>query len=92
MNESTNMRSQPTQRPVSKLGPTERVRPGQLVKATCDPAFDEFVLAIHPVNNGQPKLAPAWTAYYQESPAKAKHELLSLGAQIATNSIGLILG
>jgi len=63
-----------------------------LVKATYDPGFDEFVLAIHPTNDGQPVLAPAWTAYYRESPARAKRELLSLGAQIATNSIGLILG
>jgi len=62
-----------------------------LVKAAYDPGFDEFVLAIHPVNDGRPKLAPAWTAYYQESPKRARRELLSLGAQIAINSIGLVL-
>jgi len=61
------------------------------VKAAYDPDFDEFVLAIHPVNNGQPKLAPAWTVYYQESPKRAKRELLRLGAQIAINTIGLVL-
>ena len=81
------MRSQP----ISKLGPTERVQRGQLVKATFDPVFNEFILGIHPANNGQPKPAPSWTAYYRESPKKAKCALLKLGAQIAINSIALIL-
>ena len=79
-------------RPVSKIGPTEYVRRGQLIKTVYDPGFDQFVLAIHPINNGQPLLAPAWTAYYQESPNKAKAALLRLGAQVVTSSIPLILG
>lgn len=82
------MRSQP----ISKLGPTERVRRGQLIKTVYDPSWDEFVLAIHPANNGQPILAPAWTEYYKENPARAKRALLRLGAQVVTSSLGLVLG
>jgi len=82
------MRSQP----ISKLGPTERVRQGQLVKTVYDPGWGEFVLAIHPANNGQPHLAPSWTEYYKESPARAKKALLKLGAQVVTSSMSLILG
>jgi len=82
------MRSQP----VSKLGPTERVRRGQLVKTVYDPGWDEFVLAIHPANNSQPHLAPSWTEYYKESPTRAKKALLRLGAQVVTSSLALVLG
>ena len=79
-------------RPVSRIGPAERVCRGQLVKTVYDPSWDEFILAIHPVNDGQPTLAPAWTEYYKENPVRAKRALLSLGAQVVTSSLGLILG
>jgi hypothetical protein len=77
---------------MSCIGPVERVRRGQLVKPIYDPVFDEFILAIHPQNGASPKPAPCWTECYRESPASTKSALISLGAQVSVNSLGLLLG
>ena len=81
-----------TNRPISKIGQTEYIARGQTVKTVFDPTWDQFILAIHPTNGGQPVPAPAWTEYYQECPARAKSALLKLGAQVVISSMFLILG
>lgn len=77
---------------ISSIGKTERVRRGQLVRPVYDPTFDEFILAIFPRNGSQPRPAPCWTECYREAPRETKSALISLGAQVSTNSLGLLLG
>lgn len=77
---------------ISSIGETEHIRRGQSVKAIYDCQFDEFILAIFPRNGASPRPAPCWTECYRESPRETKGVLISLGAQVSVNSLGLLLG
>ena len=76
---------------ISRIGPVERIRRGQLIKPIYDCQFDEFILAIHPQNGGSPRPAPCWTECYREAPGETKAQLLSLGAQVSVSSLGLVM-
>lgn len=77
---------------IGSIDPVERIRRGQLVRPVYDSQFDEFILAIFPRNGAKPTPAPCWTECYREAPRITKSALIALGAQVSTNSLGLLLG
>jgi hypothetical protein len=77
---------------VSAVGPVEPIRRGDVIRASYDPEWDEFVLTAA-TRNGTGRLLPlpSWTELYRESPDFATDELFRRGAQLSVKGLDLEL-
>jgi hypothetical protein len=77
---------------VSVLGPVENIRRGYVIRASYDPAWDEFVLTAT-TRQGKGRQVPllSWTELYRENKRLATKELLRHGAQLSVKSLDLVI-
>ena len=76
----------------SAIGPVEHIRRGCIVRASYDPAWDEFVLtATTRQGTGRQMPLPSWTELYRENRQLAATALYRLGAQLSIKSLDLVL-
>jgi hypothetical protein len=77
---------------VSAIGPVEPIRRGDVIRASYDPEWDEFVLTATTHNGtGQQVALPSWTELYRESPGFTTDELFRRGAQLSVKSRPVLL-